>query len=130
MSQRNTSESRDEQASLTYGRYEGEQEYAHQHNEAPDAQLLREGPGEKVYLLPRDNTNLYRLLTFVIAMVALRITKMPQQFLRILVIDAGVIGNVYTTRLQEAGYTVTLLAREQHAADLRTNGIILQGIST
>jgi len=51
---------------------------------------------------------------------------MSQQALSILVIGAGVIGSVYAARLQGAGYTVTLLARGQHAADLRTNGIILE----
>jgi 2-dehydropantoate 2-reductase len=55
---------------------------------------------------------------------------MSQQSQRILVIGAGVIGSVYAARLQEAGETVTLLARGQHAADLRTNGIILEDAYT
>jgi lactate dehydrogenase-like 2-hydroxyacid dehydrogenase len=34
--------------------------------------------------------------------------------MNILVYGAGVIGSVYAARLQEAGYHVTLLARDQH----------------
>ncbi len=55
---------------------------------------------------------------------------MSQTPLRILVIGAGVIGSVYAARLQAAGYTVTLLARGQHAADLRANGLVLEDAST
>ena len=55
---------------------------------------------------------------------------MSQQSLRILVIGAGVIGSVYAARLQGAGENVTLLARRQHAADLRTNGLILEDAYT
>ncbi len=57
----------DEQASLPYRRYEGDPEYARQRQEI----LYEQPPGEKVYQLPRDNTNMYRLLVFVIAMVTL-----------------------------------------------------------
>jgi 2-dehydropantoate 2-reductase len=53
----------------------------------------------------------------------------PQPF-RILVIGAGVIGSMYAARLQAAGYTVTLLARGQHAADLRATGLQLEDAST
>ena len=53
----------------------------------------------------------------------------PQPF-RILVIGAGVIGSVYAARLQAAGYSVTLLARGKHAADLRATGLILEDAST
>jgi 2-dehydropantoate 2-reductase len=53
----------------------------------------------------------------------------PQPF-RILVIGAGVIGSVYAARLQAAGYSVTLLARGQHAVDLRATGLILEEAST
>jgi hypothetical protein len=67
----NANEPLDERASSTYGRYEGDQEYVHQREGIPYAQPLREGLGEKVYLPTRDNTNLYRLLAFVIAMVTL-----------------------------------------------------------
>jgi 2-dehydropantoate 2-reductase len=55
---------------------------------------------------------------------------MSQGPLRILVIGAGVIGSVYATRLQAAGYHVTLLARGRHAADLRASGLVLQDAST
>jgi 2-dehydropantoate 2-reductase len=55
---------------------------------------------------------------------------MSQNPFRILVIGAGVIGSVYAARLQAAGYSVTLLARGQHAADLRATGLILEDAST
>jgi 2-dehydropantoate 2-reductase len=55
---------------------------------------------------------------------------MSQEPLRILVIGAGVIGSVYAASLQAAGYPVTLLARGQHAADLRASGLVLQDAST
>ena len=71
MPQRNIGESLNEQASSTYGRYEADQEYASPRDEIPYEQPLRAGPGEKVYLPVRDNTNLFRLLVFVIAMVTL-----------------------------------------------------------
>jgi len=71
MPQGNASESLNEQASSTYGRYEGDLEYSRQRDEAPEAQLLRDGPREKVYLPPKDNTNVFRLLALMIAMVTL-----------------------------------------------------------
>ena len=55
---------------------------------------------------------------------------MLQESLRILVIGAGVIGSVYAARLQAADYPVTLLARWQHAADLRASGLLLEDVST
>ena len=55
---------------------------------------------------------------------------MSQESLRILVIGAGVIGSVYAARLQAAGYNVTLLARRQHATDLRTGGLVLEDAPT
>jgi 2-dehydropantoate 2-reductase len=55
---------------------------------------------------------------------------MSQQPFRILVIGAGVIGSVYAARLMAAGYSVTLLARGRHAADLRTNGLLLEDAAT
>lgn len=55
---------------------------------------------------------------------------MSQEPLRILVIGAGVIGSIYATRLQATGYNVTLLARGQHAADLRAGGLVLEDAST
>lgn len=71
MSQRNTSEPRDEQASSTYRSYEGEQQEARQYAESPYEQARRGAPREKVYLPLVDNANMFRLLVFVIAMVAL-----------------------------------------------------------
>jgi hypothetical protein len=69
--QREASESIHEQAGSTYGRYEGDQEYARQYDETSYEQPLREGPGGKVYPELRDNMNMFRLLVFVIAMVTL-----------------------------------------------------------
>ncbi len=69
--QREASESIHEQASSTYGRYEGDQEYARQQDETSYGQPLREGAGGKVYPPLSDNTNMFRLLVFVIAMVTL-----------------------------------------------------------
>ncbi len=50
--------------------------------------------------------------------------------MNVLVYGAGVIGSVYAARLQEAGYTVSLLARGQRAVSLRTHGILLENIRT
>ncbi len=69
--QREASEPMYEQASPTYGGYEGGQEYARQHEEPAYEQPLREGLGGKVYPELRDNKNMQRLLWFVVAMVAL-----------------------------------------------------------
>jgi hypothetical protein len=72
MPQKSVNESVDEQASSTYyGNHEADQEYARQRDELPYEQPLREGPGRSVYLPQMDNTNLFRLLVFVIAMVTL-----------------------------------------------------------
>jgi hypothetical protein len=71
MSEREANESIHEQASPTYGRYEGDREYARQNYDASDAQPLREEPGGKVYPPQGDNKNLFRLILFVIAMVTL-----------------------------------------------------------
>ena len=50
--------------------------------------------------------------------------------MNILVYGAGVIGCVYAARLQEAGYSVTLLARGQRAVSLQAQGILLEDAST
>ena len=72
MPQRNTSESVNEQANSTYyGSYEADPKYAGQGDELPYEQPLREELGRNVYTPQRDNTNLFRLLVFVIAMVTL-----------------------------------------------------------
>ena len=54
-----------------YGGYEGDQEYARQHDETSYEQPLREGVGGKVYPPLGDNKNMLRLLWFVVAMVTL-----------------------------------------------------------
>jgi len=46
--------------------------------------------------------------------------------MNILVYGAGVIGSIYAAWLQKAGYRVTLLARGERAASLRTQGILLE----
>ena len=46
--------------------------------------------------------------------------------MRILVLGAGVIGNVYAGRLLKAGHEVVLLARGERLADLHALGLILQ----
>jgi hypothetical protein len=69
--QKEASESIHEQASSTYGRYEGDQEYARQHDETSYEQPLREGPGGKVYPPLSDNMFRQFLLVFVISMVVL-----------------------------------------------------------
>ena len=48
----------------------------------------------------------------------------------ILVYGAGVIGSVYAARLKAAGHNVSLLARGQRAASLRTYGIQLEDALT
>jgi len=67
MPQRNASEPLNEQASSIYGVYEGDPEYP----QTLDAQPLREGPREQLYLPVKDNSNMFRLLAFTIAMVTL-----------------------------------------------------------
>jgi hypothetical protein len=71
--QREVSESIHEQTSSTYGKYEGEQEYARQHGETSYEQPLREGPGGKVYPPPSYNMNMFYqfVVVFVLSMVAL-----------------------------------------------------------
>ncbi len=62
-----------EQPSSIYGRYEGDQEYAHQHDVTSNEQMLREGPEGKVYPPQSGNMNLFYqfVIVFVISMVAL-----------------------------------------------------------
>ncbi len=72
MSQKHVDEPGGEHSDFPYGRYEGEQPvYPPQREEPQAAPFLREGFAEKANLQPRENTNLFRLLTFVIAMAAL-----------------------------------------------------------
>jgi hypothetical protein len=57
------------QANPEYGRYEGNQTGGpRQHDETSYAQDVREGPGGKVYPLPRDKTNILRFTLTVIAL--------------------------------------------------------------
>ena len=69
--QNQASESAQEQADTTYGKYEGDPAYARQHDETSYEQLLRDGTVGKVYPAQSDNKNLFRLLVFVIAMITL-----------------------------------------------------------
>jgi len=69
--QREASDSIYEQASSPYGSYQGSQQDAGQHEAIAYEQLLREGPGGKVYPSLNDNKNMLRLIWFVVAMVAL-----------------------------------------------------------
>jgi 2-dehydropantoate 2-reductase len=46
--------------------------------------------------------------------------------MNILVYGAGVLGSLFAARLQAAGHHVTLLARGQRLADLRTHGVVLE----
>jgi len=72
MPQREANESSYEQASSTYGGYEGNQtSHADQHYETSYEQELREGPAGKAYPLPRDNKNILRFALAVISMVLL-----------------------------------------------------------
>jgi len=71
--QREAGESIYEQADSTYGKYEGDQEYARQHGETSYEQPLREVPGGKVYPPQSDNINMFYqfVIVFVISMVSL-----------------------------------------------------------
>jgi hypothetical protein len=70
--QREASESLHEQASSTYyGRYEGDQDYARQHDETTYEQPSREGPGGKVYPPLSDKMFTQFVIVFVLSMVAL-----------------------------------------------------------
>ena len=71
--QRESNESTHEQISSIYGGYEGDQEYARQHDETPYEQMLREGPEGKVYPPQSGNMNMFYqfVIVFVISMVAL-----------------------------------------------------------
>src|ERR1700730_13476523 len=72
MRQRETTESIDEQANPTYGRYEGNQTSSpHPQYETPYEQGLRGERAGKVYPLPRDNKNVLRFALTVISLVML-----------------------------------------------------------
>jgi uncharacterized membrane protein YkgB len=59
------------QTGSTYGRYEGDQAYAHPRDEAPFEQMMRETPVAKVYAEPPHNQNVFRLMGLAITMVSL-----------------------------------------------------------
>ena len=69
--QREVNESLDEQASSTYGKYEGDQEYARQHAETSYEQSFREIPEGKVYPPQSDHMFTQFVIVFVLSMVAL-----------------------------------------------------------
>ena len=71
--QREANESLHEQTSSIYGGYEGDQEYARQHDETSYEQMLREGPEGKVYPPQSASMNMFYqfVIVFVISMVAL-----------------------------------------------------------
>ena len=50
--------------------------------------------------------------------------------MKILVYGAGPLGSVFAARLHEGGHDVSILARRQRLADLRTHGIVLHDTST
>ncbi|HLI88435.1 MAG TPA: hypothetical protein VKV37_07075 [Ktedonobacteraceae bacterium] len=60
-----------EQAESTYGRYEGEQEYARQQFETPYQQPQQSAWAGKVYTAQSDNKNMLRLVAMGMALAAL-----------------------------------------------------------
>ena len=46
--------------------------------------------------------------------------------MRTLIFGAGVLGSFYAAKLLACGYEVTLLARGRRAAQLRTDGLVVQ----
>lgn len=72
MPQREVNDSLQEQTEQSYGRYEGEQASARQQYETSYEQSPA-GLAGKVYPMPHDNKNLYRLAVFLISMVTLLI---------------------------------------------------------
>jgi 2-dehydropantoate 2-reductase len=59
-----------------------------------------------------------------------RVDARKGEIVRILIYGAGVQGSLYAARLFEHGHDVTLLARGQRLADLRTHGVILEEVTT
>ncbi len=50
--------------------------------------------------------------------------------MKILVFGAGVIGTLYAGRLQEAGNSVTVLARGERLDDIRDHGLVLEDMAS
>jgi hypothetical protein len=71
MPQRETGEPLNEHVGPTYGGYAGDQSFARVSAESSGAASLSKGQGEKVYPIRPDNTNMFRLIMFVIAMLTL-----------------------------------------------------------
>ena len=69
--QREVNESLPEQASPTYGRYEGDQAYTRPHSGTVYEQTFREIPEGKVYPPQSDHLFMQFVIVFVISMVAL-----------------------------------------------------------
>ena len=46
--------------------------------------------------------------------------------MKIVVVGPGVIGSIYGRLLDRSGHDVTLIARDQRLADLRTHGLVLE----
>jgi len=50
--------------------------------------------------------------------------------MKILIIGAGVLGSRYAVALQEAGHSITILARGHRLQDIRSHGIVLQSLNS
>ncbi|HEY6409653.1 MAG TPA: hypothetical protein VIY29_19515, partial [Ktedonobacteraceae bacterium] len=61
MPEKETSESMYEQADPIYGRYEGNQAFAHRFDARAEPQPLGDVQGEKMYPIPHSNKNALRL---------------------------------------------------------------------
>ncbi|HET8842185.1 MAG TPA: hypothetical protein VFN35_11995 [Ktedonobacteraceae bacterium] len=59
------------QTGSIYGRYEGDQAYAHPRDETPYEQMMRVTPIAKVYPEPHNNQNMFRLMGLAITMISL-----------------------------------------------------------
>lgn len=71
MPQQEANDSLHEQASSTYGKYEGEAAYAYQQFESPYQRPLREEPASKLYPPVPDDKNVLRLIAFGMTLAAL-----------------------------------------------------------
>jgi 2-dehydropantoate 2-reductase len=56
--------------------------------------------------------------------------KSKKENMKILVYGAGVLGSLYGARLKQSGQDVTILARGQRLAEIRTHGIVLENGTT
>ncbi|QBD76285.1 hypothetical protein EPA93_09790 [Ktedonosporobacter rubrisoli] len=60
-----------EQTGSTYGRYAGDQVYAHLRDEAPYEHMMRETPVTKVYPQAHYHQNVFRLIGLAISLASL-----------------------------------------------------------